>query len=380
MKVLIFSLSYYPRFVAGAEVAIKEITDRISLTEIEFDMITRNAGGEASFEKIGNVNVYRILGIFGRIGFIQKFLFPFFAFTKGLSLHAKRNYDAIWSMMASYAGFAGSMFKRARPNVEFILTLQEGERFGIREGLLKPIFKWIFLKADKIQVISTFLADWAWSMGARCQITVIPNAVDFDFFSKRKQYHELEILKQRLGKKMDDIFLITTGRLAPKNATVNVIDSLKYLPENVKFLIIGSGREEKMLKERTAKLGLSRRVNFLGFIGHKDLPQYLHISDIFIRPSLSEGFGNSYIEAMAADVPVIATRVGGILDFVRDGETGLFCEVKNPKSIAQKVEKLIKDKESRDYIVKNAKAMVQEKYDWNIIANNMKNEVFLRVI
>jgi glycosyltransferase involved in cell wall biosynthesis len=110
------------------------------------------------------------------------------------------------------------------------------------------------------------------------------------------------------------------------------------------------------------------------------MSKYLHASDIFIRPSLSEGFGNSFIEAMASRVPVIATPVGGIIDFLKDGETGLFCEVKNPKSIAQKVEKLIKDKESREYIVRNAYEMVKNKYDWNIIANDMKNKVFLKMI
>src|SRR6185369_532215 len=151
----------------------------------------------------------------------------------------------------------------------------------------------------------------------------------------------------KLGKKENDIFLITTGRLVLKNANLDIIESLKYLPENVKLLIIGQGVEGKMLKERTKEFGLMDRVKFLGFIKHSDMPIYLHISDIFIRPSLSEGFGNSYIEAMAAGIPVIATPVGGIPDFLRDGETGLFCEVKNPKSIAQKVEKLIKDRESR---------------------------------
>jgi glycosyltransferase involved in cell wall biosynthesis len=94
---------------------------------------------------------------------------------------------------------------------------------------------------------------------------------------------------------------------------------------------------------------------------------------------LSEGFGNSYIEAMAAGIPVIATPVGGIVDFLKDGETGLFCEVQNPRSIAQKVEKLIKDKESRDYIVRNAEQMVKEKYDWGKISGEMR-KVFFRLL
>jgi glycosyltransferase involved in cell wall biosynthesis len=60
---------------------------------------------------------------------------------------------------------------------------------------------------------------------------------------------------------------------------------------------------------------------------------------------------------------------------LKDGETGLFCEVDNPRSIAQKVEKLLKDKESREYIVKNARKMVEEKYQWEAIAERMK-EIF----
>jgi glycosyltransferase involved in cell wall biosynthesis len=124
---------------------------------------------------------------------------------------------------------------------------------------------------------------------------------------------------------------------------------------------------------QSEKLKIADKVKFLGYVPHKEMPAYLHISDIFIRPSLSEGFGNSFIEAMAAGIPVIATPVGGIPDFLTDGQTGLFCEVGNPKSIAQKVEKLMKDAESREYIVTNARKMVEEKYDWKRIAGEMES-------
>ena len=238
----------------------------------------------------------------------------------------------------------------------------------------------IFTKADHIQTISNYLADWARDMKATCPITVIPNAVDFDHFSKHKTLEEENELKKRLNKRENDIFLITTSRLVVKNAVEDIIDSLIYLSDNVKLLILGQGYQEKELKDKVEKLGLNDRVNFLGYISHKDMPIYLHISDIFIRPSLSEGFGNSYIEAMSTGIPTIATPVGGIVDFLRDGETGLFCDIKSPKSIAQKVEKLIKDKESREYIVRNASEMVKEKYEWNIIANDMRNKVFFNII
>jgi glycosyltransferase involved in cell wall biosynthesis len=367
-KILIFSLAYYPMNIGGAEVSIKEITDRISKDEIEFDMITLK-GKASAFEKVGNINVHRIGS--------SKYLYPFLAYYKAIQLYKKNKYDMTWSMMASYGGFSGFLFKKKFPKIPFILSLQEGDNFEKREGIFGSLFRKIFRTADFIQVISKFLEDWAIHMGAKCPITIIPNAVDFDLFSKNIESEENN-LKTKLNKKPDDIFLITTSRLVPKNAVRDIIYSLQYLSENIKLLILGDGYLEKELKDLTFELKLENRVNFLGFIHHKEMPKYLHISDIFIRPSLSEGFGNSYIEAMAARIPVIATPVGGIVDFLKDGETGLFCEVENPRSIAQKVEKLIKDKESRDYIIKNAEEMVKDKYEWNMIGNDMKNKVFLR--
>lgn len=392
-RILIFSLVYYPRFIGGAEVAIKEITDRISPEEIEFDMVTLRLDSRLpKFEKIGNINIHR-LGLSSRQKnssdslswylHFNKYLFVFLGFFKALSLHKKNKYNAIWSMMATYNSFAAVLFKLCSPQVPFILTLQEGDPIPyIKRRALPayPLFKMIFTRADYIQTISNYLADWAKEMKATCPVVVIPNAVDFEVFSHKKPQAGLEILKQKLGKKTDDIFLITTSRLVVKNAVGDIIDSLQYLPHNVKFLVLGTGYQEEELKEKVEKLKLSERVKFLGYVSHKEMPQYLHISDIFIRPSLSEGFGNSYIEAMAAGIPIIATPVGGIVDFLRDGETGLFCDVSSPKSIAQKVEKLIKDTESRDFIIKNAIKMVKEKYQWSLIASDMKNKVFLMIL
>lgn len=385
-KILVFSLVYYPRFIGGAEVAIKEITDRILPSEIEFDMITLRKQAP-KFERIGNINVYRVgLPWFGnntkssKIFPLSKLTFPVFAFIKALQLHRKNKYDLVWSMMASYAGFAGYLFKIFNPSIPFVLSIQEGDNFKIRQGIFKLFFAKIFLSADIVQVISNFLATWSKNMGAKSPIVVVPNGVNFYLFSNRKSDSELNNLKKSLNKKEKDIFIVTTSRLVEKNATIDIIDSLTYLPENVKFLIIGTGHEEEMLKSRVSKLGLDNRVNFLGFVKHEDMPQYLHISDIFIRPSLSEGFGNSYIEAMAAGIPVIATPVGGIVDFLRDSETGLLCEVRNPKNIAWKVEMLLNDKSLKEKIVKNALEMVEKKYQWNLIASDMKNKVFLKVI
>ncbi|MBP6858754.1 MAG: glycosyltransferase family 4 protein [Candidatus Pacebacteria bacterium] len=377
-RVLIFSLVYYPRTIGGAEVAVKEITDRIDSSEVEFDMITLRKNAPA-FERIGNVNVYRVgFPWFGTntksstIFPLSKIVYIPLAGLKALSLHRKKKYDLTWPIMASYGGFAALIFMTFFPKVPMFLTIQEGDNFERRTGVLGIFFRAILKSADRIQAISTFLADWSRDMGATCPITVVPNGVDASVFSARISDGEASELKEKLGKKDGDIFLVTTSRLVPKNGIADIIDSLEFLPNNVKFLIIGSGQLEASLKSTVDSQKLGDRVMFAGFMQHAQMAKYVQISDIFIRPSLSEGLGNSFLEAMAAEIPVIATPVGGIPDFLVDGETGLFCDVNNPQSIAQKVEKLMKDRESRDYMVRNAKKMVEEKYGWEGIAKGMK--------
>jgi glycosyltransferase involved in cell wall biosynthesis len=388
-KILIFSLVYYPRFIGGAEVAIKEITDRIDPSEIEFHMVTLRLDKKLSkYEKIGNVHVHRV-GFVGNMTdpadslkfplHLNKYLLPFNAVREAQKLQKEIHFDATWSMMANYAGFAALFFKMRNPKIPLLLSLQEGDPIDYikhRTRFVSPIFKRIFTKADLVQTISNYLGDFAKSMGYRGEVVVVPNAVNTSLFSKKLTETERADLKNKLGKKDGDIFLITTSRLVVKNAVDDIIKSLTHLPNNIKFLILGVGYEEAKLKSLAEKIGVSNRVQFLGYVAHDEMPKYLHVSDIFVRPSLSEGFGNSFVEAMAADIPVIATPIGGIVDFLKDGETGLFCKVKDPQSIAVEVKRLIDDLALRQKIVTTAHAMVFEKYDWNHIAKDMKEKVF----
>ncbi len=400
-RILIFSLVYYPRFIGGAEVAIKEITDRISPSEIEFDMVTLRLDKHLpKYEKIGNVNVYRVgfagdcLDSADSLRFplkLNKYLLPFIGAWKARQLHAQKPYDATWAMMANYAGFAGLFFKWLRPEVAFLLTLQEGDPIPYikkRVGLLYPIFRQIFVKADRVQAISQYLADFATEMGHMGKVAVVPNGVDVEHFAHRAPDIELTALKDALGKKYTDEFLVTTSRLVVKNAVGDIIRALALLPEQVKLLILGIGYQENALRALARELNVADRVQFLGHVPHAEMPKYLHISDVFVRPALSEGFGNSFIEAMAAGIPVVATPVGGIVDFLTSPEqaakmaaergkyaakpaTGLFCQVEDPKSIATQVKRL-DDRVLRDALVREAKTMVVEKYDWSLVARNMK--------
>lgn len=366
-KILIFSTAYLP-FVGGAEIAVKEITYR--LKDFEFDIITLNLDGEQKNEEVvGNVRIFRV----GGSGKLSKFLFPFTAYSLAKRLHIERNYDVVWSIMASYSGFAARFFKKQFPNVPFILTLQEGDPIPEVKRKVRFVSGWfreIFTLADSIQVISNYLAEWARLMGAK-SVTVVPNGVDVNVFNREISRDEKENIKNLIFKKEGDIFLVTTGRLVYKNATDDIISALKGLPQNISLVVIGKGEEEEKLLKQAENFKVKNRVKFLGFIPYEEIPKYFSVCDIFIRPSRSEGFGNSFIEAMASKLPVIATPVGGIPDFLIDKETGVFCDVDNPESIARVVNLILSDSDLKNRIVKNAYNMVEEKYSWEKIAKDM---------
>lgn len=389
-RVLIFSLVYLPKFVGGAEVAVHEITKR--LDDVEFDMVTLRMDPRLEKEeRVGRVTVHRI-GLSAPIDGVgnlplkltlMKFLFPVIGLVEALKLHKRNQYSAIWSIMASYNAFAALFFKLIHPKVPFLLTLQEGDPLDYikkKVALVYPLFKMIFTKADLVQTISEYLADFAREMEVSAPVVVVPNAVDVSLFSQNFTDADLFDLKDQLGKKYTDTYLITTGRLVVKNGVGDIIKSLTHLKSEVKLLILGAGFLEGELKRLAVDIGVSDRVRFLGHIEHSDLPKYLHVSDIFIRPSLSEGFGNSFIEAMAARIPVVATPVGGIPDFLVDRKTGVFCKPKDPQSIAKAVELLMGNDGLRRSITDEAFDMVSSRYDWSTIATEMKTEVFEKIL
>ncbi len=404
-KILIFSIVYLPIEVGGAELAIKEITDRIGSDEIIFDLVTPRF--DKSFpvcQKIGNINIYRVgfgiksprvsdLGKFPLA--LNKFFFPLLALLKARQLNRKNNYDLCWAIMANQAGIAAALFK-VFSKKRMLLTLQEGdeeshlERYALGNSLLYRIFikPWHLLpirKANYLTAISQGLKKRAIAHGVKSDlIEVVPNGVDIAKFKSKNEKDKSEILNLKLPVKENDKTVITVSRLVEKNGIGDLIEAINILktqsPElKVKLLILGNGPLEENLKFKIKNLKLENEVFLLGYKAHDELPQYLALADIFVRPSLSEGLGNSFLEAMASGVPIIGTRVGGIPDFLKDPSassgqaTGLFCEVGNSQSIAEKIKLLFADENLRRKLIVNGRRLVEEKYNWDKLASKMQS-------
>ncbi|HWR00032.1 MAG TPA: glycosyltransferase family 4 protein [Candidatus Methylomirabilis sp.] len=386
MRVLIFSTVYFP-LIGGAEVAMREVTDRISdgstepalsrspepaegeaeglTTGVEFHMVcSRLKPGLASNEKIGNITVHRVG--FGRT--FDKYLLPVLGTLKALTLG---RFDAIWSLMASYGGFTALAYTWIKPHTKLLLTLQEGdplEHYAKRAGKLEFLHRKVFERADAVQAISRFLAEWSVKMGFRGTPDVVPNGVDIVRFTSRITDDERGELRTCYGFAETDVVLVTASRLSLKNGIDDLIRSFVKLPASYKLLIAGDGEDRQKLEVLTEQKGLVSRVVFLGSKSHHELPGILQASDIFVRASLSEGLGNSFLEAMAAGIPVIGTPVGGIPDFLTDGETGVFCQPRDPDSIVTAVLRIQNDPALRSRLIANGERLVREKYGWDGIA------------
>lgn len=397
--IFIFSTAYFP-FIGGAEVALKEITDRIS----DFDFILFTAKmkrGLLKKEKMGNILVYRL-------GFgysFDKILLPILAFIKFFQIlisrrRTSRNKDlkpkayslepVFWGMMASYGSIAAYFIKLVKPKLPFLLTLQEGDS---EEHLKKGKFGLvgffggrIIRKADKIQAISNYLKDFAFRQGALSPIEIVPNGVNLNQnLNINPEYsgqNDNVKFKKNLNLKIEEKIIITTSRLVYKNGIDVLVKSIYELKNivpklKVKLLILGDGFLRKDLENLATELNLKNDVLFLGSVPPNEVFNYLTASDLFVRPSRSEGLGNSFLEAMAAGIPVIGTDVGGIPDFLIDPSTnsgqatGLFCEVDNPKDLAKKIKLILENEKLREKIIQNAKKLVYEKYDWENIAKKI---------
>ncbi len=396
-RILIFSLTYYPRFIGGAEVAIKEITNRLG-DEYEFHMITlRLDDALPKKERMGNVIVHRIgpakrnISLTALQSFpwkLTKYWYQFVAPYYAIKLHKQYDFSCVWAMMAHSCGIPAGLFKKKYPEVPYLLTLQEGDPPTYIEKMMRPVWPLFtrgFTSADALQSISTFLQDWGRSMGFNRKAEVIPNGVDVVHFNQPITRHERDIYRASLGIKESDILLITASRLVHKNAVDDVIRSLVLLPAHIHFLVCGTGPDEVMLCNLASELGVEDRVHFKGHISHEVLPTALHSSDIFIRPSRSEGMGNAFIEAMVAGLPVIATQEGGISDFLFDairnpekGATGWAVDANAPEQIASVTKHIESHPEEVAKTVERARCMVASQYTWNSVVARMR--ILLRTL
>ncbi len=153
-------------------------------------------------------------------------------------------------------------------------------------------------------------------------------------------YNAIELPQDNLVNKRSDgaVVISTVGRLHQVKGFHNLIRAMKLLDDKVTLRIGGEGEEKENLECIIAQEGLQKRVQL---VGHVEPFEFIAKSDIFVQPSLVEGFGLATIEAMAVGVPVVVTPVGSLREIVEDGVTGIVAGGQTPPALAAAINTLI---------------------------------------
>jgi glycosyltransferase involved in cell wall biosynthesis len=162
-----------------------------------------------------------------------------------------------------------------------------------------------------------------------------------------------------------DAFLFgTVARFVPVKGLPILLDAFAQFvrgKENPPYLVlVGDGPERERLEAKVREHGLEALVRFAGF--RQDIPACLHACDSFVHSSVYEGLGYTIIEAMASEVPVVASNVGGVKEFVFHEETGLVVQPADPNGLAQAMDRLWHSPELRDTMVVNALKKVESSF------------------
>lgn len=276
------------------------------------------------------------------------------------------NPDILHAHWASTYAITGS-FSKFHP---FFVSSWGRDIFCVpgRNPVTKEMLKWAFSNADVI----TSTSQWSTKETRKYvpkekNIYTIPFGVDLDNFIPHTQ--------------KDDINSITIGTARVLDKKYGIEYLLKAFKKvlsifpTVTLKIAGSGPSELKLKRMSDSMSISKKVEFLGWVTHSQIPKFLSKLDIFVMPSIgtSETFGVSACEASAMELPVIASKVGGLPEVVKHNETGLLVAPKDTKAIANAIITLIKSPKMRRRMGKKGRALVKRYYNWQENVKEMEN-------
>ncbi len=166
-------------------------------------------------------------------------------------------------------------------------------------------------------------------------IKVIPNGVDLEEFKPENRGVYREPVRRELGISPEDTVLVLTAWEYNRKGVRHIIEALPMLEKDVKLVVVG-GDNEKPYLNLAERLGVKDRVFFTG--PRSDVQRYYGASDLFVFPTSYEAFSLSTLEAAASGLPLLATKVNGTEELIKDGENGFFVE-RDGGDIADKVRK-----------------------------------------
>ena len=354
MKIL-FINHEFPPVGGGGGVGTCQIAEELGKYH-DVDVITSSFRGLKNYERKHNINIYRVPIINRKdkntATLLSWLSFLPFCLWKGVKLVKQNRYDLVNTHFAIPSGLIGVILSKLF-KIPHVLTIIGGDIYDPSKQssphtnrILKQIIKKILIETDRVVAISTDIKKRALKYYAKrdkLDIAVIHYGLVKPIYKK--------ISRTELDLSNENVLIISIGRLIKRKGLQYLIQALgKLKVENIELLIIGDGPERDNLVKLSKKEGISHIVNFLGPVWGEKKYQYLSISDLFVLPTLHEGFGIVFLEAMHCGLPIITTDNGGQTDFLTDGENGFLVPVKNVDILAERLYLMCNDSNLRQKI------------------------------
>lgn len=245
--------------------------------------------------------------------------------------------------------------------IPVIVTAHGSDAFLLKGRVIGLLKRWT-VKQCPIWTSNSRATSGAVEFDELSEPHIIPMGVDYQRF----------VLGDRKSiTKQHKLILLFVGRLVETKGVANLLKAYALLSEDLRvrteLWIIGDGEEIERLKSLAINYRINDKVVFLGRLPNDKLPDYYAAADIFVSPSMIEGQGVTFLEALASGVPIICSNVGGIGEIIKHGETGLLVSPNDVHELSEAINRLITDRDLRINLSKTGKKTA-EAYDWQSIA------------
>ncbi len=285
-------------------------------------------------------------------------LVPFLFLSLWFNLLVRVNkYDIVHAHWIIPQGIIQSLFKKP-----YIVTGHGGDVTSLNNRLIFTLKKRCLKRAKYVTVVSEYLKEKVCDIIPETKVKVISMGVDTGNFGKR---FRIDNYFNQGNRKV----VLFVGRLVEKKGIKYLIEAMEKI--DAVLVIVGTGPLEKELKTKSKKI--ENRIRFLGNKSHNELKKIYSSSDIFVAPSViakngdQEGLPTTILEAMASDIPVIASNYGGMKELITSYKNGILCDPGSVEQIAMAIKRLCCDEKLYEEIVKNARMTIKE-YDYENIA------------
>lgn len=269
---------------------------------------------------------------------------------------------AIWHGHDYKSNALGLLLRRWWP-MKLVTTVHGWGKIGPRTRLYYAIDRFCLRYYEKVICVSSDLHDQC-RLRAKdmSRYELIENAIDTERYARRRSP---EAVKQRLGFANGRILIGAVGRLSEEKNFLGLIRAVKRLIEDgakIDIAIAGDGDQREQLEAEVDRLKIADHVHLLGY--RSDTLELYQAFDVFALSSLREGLPNVLLEAMALEVPVVATRIAGVPRLVKDGENGVLVEPGDEDELVRGLASLLADASLREQYAQAGRRTIEEDYSF----------------